>query len=194
MLQAGITGGIGSGKTVIARLFHCLGIPVYDADSHAKNLMTTDGNLRQAIQAEFGLLSYTAEGLLNREYLASTVFSQPEKLKRLNQLVHPAVAGDYRRWVEAQSEWSPPYVLKEAALLLDAGSFSGKVIVVTAPVEIRLSRVARRDKRTEKEIRQIMDRQMPEEKMLTLADYVVHNDGRQALIPQVLRIHEALLR
>lgn len=194
MLQAGITGGIGSGKTMVARLFQCLGIPVYDADSHAKNLMTTDGNLRNAIQAEFGSLSYTAEGLLNREYLASTVFPDPEKLQKLNQLVHPAVARDYQCWVEDQSKWSPPYVLKEAALLLSAGMFSGKVIVVTAPVDVRLNRVAGRDKRTEKEIRQIMDRQMTEEQMLDRADFVVTNDGRQALIPQVLRIHELLSR
>lgn len=193
MLQVGITGGIGSGKSVVARIFQCLGIPVYDADSHAKSLMTTDGNLRQAIEAEFGLLSYTAEGLLNRDYLASTVFPEPEKLKKLNQLVHPAVAGDYQRWVDDQSEWSPPYVLKEAALLLDTGSFFGKVIVVTAPMHARLNRVAIRDQRSEKEIRQIMERQMTEEQMLSRADYVIKNNGTQAIIPQVLRIHKSLL-
>lgn len=194
MLQAGITGGIGSGKTIVARLFQCLGVPVYDADSHAKKLMTTDGKLRHAIAAEFGTLSYTSEGLLNREHLAATVFPQPEKLRKLNQLVHPAVAQDYRRWVAEQSVWAPSYVLKEAALLLSAEAepFSGKVIVVTAPVETRVMRVAKRDNRTEKEIRHIMERQMSGEQMMAVADYVVINDGNTALIPQVLKIHASL--
>lgn len=194
MLHAGITGGIGAGKTVVAHLFRCLGIPLYDADSHAKKLMTTDGKLREAIKAEFGTLSYTSGGVLNREHLAATVFHQPERLKRLNQLVHPAVAEDYRRWAAEQSVWTPPYVLKEAALLLSAESepFPGRVIVVTAPVETRVMRVAKRDKRSENEIRQIMERQMSGEQMMAVADYVVTNDGNTALIPQVLKIHASL--
>lgn len=190
-LEVGITGGIGSGKSTVAGLFRCLGIAIYDADSHAKRLMTTDGNLVRQIREEFGELSYSAEGQLNRAYLASSVFSNPEKVKRLNKLVHPAVAADYRHW---QAEQSGPYSLKEAALLLQAAAapFAGKVIVVTAPEKIRISRVMQRDRRTEQETRDIMNRQLSESDMLTRADHVINNDGREALIPQVLAIHRKL--
>jgi dephospho-CoA kinase len=99
-LQVGITGGIGSGKSLICRIFLCLGAPVYDADSHAKNLMTTDGILVSNIKKEFGDLSYNTDGSLNRKYLSSTVFTHADKLDKLNSLVHPRVALDFARWVE----------------------------------------------------------------------------------------------
>lgn len=194
-LESGITGGIGSGKSVVARIFACLGIPVYEADRHAKRLMTTDGNLVSSIRAEFGDLSYTVDGALNREHLAAAVFPSPDRLKRLNALVHPVVAADYARWRQA---WSGrvPYTLKEAALLLDAAAqpFGGQVIVVTAPEHLRLERVVKRDKRKKEDIHQIMMRQMSEQEMSGKADFVIQNDGIRALIPQVLHIHATLLR
>ena len=192
MLQIGITGGIGSGKSIVAAVFNCLGIPVYDADSHAKALMTTDGILNDAIQKEFGTLSFTEQGQLNRQYLAKEVFPHPEKLKRLNQLVHPRVAEDYHLWMSAQASKSVSYVIKEAALLYDSGSnlLLDKVVVVTAPEELRKQRIRTRDHRSDFEIEQIIKRQMPQEEMEAKADHVIVNDGKQLIIPQVLRLNQ----
>jgi len=193
MLLIGITGGIGSGKSVVASVFRCLGIPVYDADSHAKALMTTDGNLQEAIKKEFGTLTYNEHGRLNRAYLASQVFSDPEKLKKLNRLVHPRVAEDFEHWVEKQNAVRTfPYVIKEAALLYDSGSNSrlDKIIVVTAPDEVRKQRVQKRDGRSPQEIEQIFERQMPQEEMIKRSDYTVSNDNRHLIIPQILNLHD----
>ena len=195
MLQIGITGGIGSGKSTVASVFACLGAPVYDADSHAKALMTTDGNLKEAIRKEFGTLSFTDQGQLNRNYLASEVFPNQEKLKRLNQLVHPRVAEDYQKWYDAQQKRRCPYVIKEAALLYDSGSnrLLDKVIVVAAPDSVRIERVKARDKRSDREIETIMKRQMPQDEMIQRADFVVENDGKKMILPQILKLHQLFL-
>jgi dephospho-CoA kinase len=134
-LQIGITGGIGSGKSVVCKIFSALNVPVYDADSHAKKLMTTDGILISGIKKEFGDLSYDSQGNLNRVYLASHVFHDEQKLAKLNSLVHPRVALDYQQWVEKNTQY--PYVLKEAALLFEAKSnqWLDAVIVVSAMLD-----------------------------------------------------------
>ena len=196
MLQIGITGGIGSGKSTVAAIFRSLGIPVYEADSHAKALMNTDGILKDLIQKEFGTLSFTEKGQLNRQYLAKEVFPNPEKLKRLNQLVHPRVAEDYVDWVNTKSSGSVSYVIKEAALLYDSGSdqMLDQVVVVTAPEELRKQRIRERDRRSDFEIEEIMKRQMPQEEMAEKADHVVINDGKQLVIPQVLNLHDFFLK
>lgn len=189
-LQVGITGGIGSGKSLISRIFHCLGIPVYDADSRAKNLMTTDGILVGQIKEEFGSLSYHSDGNLDRAYLSKAAFEHPGLLEKLNSLVHPRVALDYSRWVD--SHQGQKYLLREAALLYEAGVYTSmdKIIVVSAPEDIRLNRVRTRDpQRTEEDIKSIMQNQWPEEEKLRRADYVIYNDDRRLVIPQVLHLH-----
>ena len=193
VFQVGITGGIGSGKSTVARIFGCLGIPIYDADSHAKKLMTTDGILISAIKAEFGNLSYDGEGRLASAYLAAQVFNNPERLKRLNQLVHPAVFRDYDNWIAARRTENVPYVMKEAALLLDREAKGGldRIIVVTAPDALRIQRVTARDRRDPEQVNQIMQRQMSQEKMIALADAVIVNDEKSLLIPQVLELHRS---
>lgn len=191
-LQIGVTGGIGSGKSLVCRIFLCLGVPVYDADSHAKNLMTTDGILISNIRKEFGTLSYNTDGSLNRKYLSETVFNDPEKLETLNSLVHPRVAHDYAEWVREHSRLS--YVVKEAALLYEAGSYKqlDRIIVVTAPDELRIERVANRDpQRSREQIKAIIGQQMPQEEKMKRADFVVVNDETTLLIPQVLGLHGA---
>jgi len=195
MLQIGITGGIGSGKSTVAGIFHCLGIPVYDADSHAKALMTTDGNLKESIRKEFGTLSFTDQGQLNRSYLATEVFPNPDKLRRLNQLVHPSVAEDYRKWVTHQKNLEVPYVIKEAALLYDSGSnkLLDKIVIVTAPDQVRRERVKVRDRRSDQEIEEIMKRQMTQEELVKRGDFIITNDGTKLLIPQVLQLHQQFL-
>jgi dephospho-CoA kinase len=190
-IQIGITGGIGSGKSLICQIFHVLGVPVYDADSRAKKLMTTDGILIDQIKKEFGSLSYDEKGGLNRELLGKTVFNQPDKLARLNALVHPRVAWDYKQWVSEQS--SAKYCLKEAALLFEAGSYEllEKIIVVTAPDELRIKRVLHRDPhRNKTDIERIIKNQMPQEEKIRRADFVIKNDESELVVPQVLKLHE----
>lgn len=192
-LQIGITGGIGSGKSLVSRIFNLLGAPVYDADSRAKSLMTTDGILVSQIKKEFGVLSFHSDGGLNREYLAKHVFNDPEKLKLLNSLVHPRVGEDFNQWVKDQDSM---YVLKEAALLFEAKSNTAldKIIVVSSPEELRISRVLHRDKhRTADQVKDIIRNQLKEEEKLKLADYIITNDESRPLIPQVLELHKQFL-
>ena len=190
-IQIGITGGIGSGKSLICHIFQVLGVPVYDADSRAKIVMTTDGILIDQIKKEFGTLSYNENGELNRELLGKTVFNQPDRLAKLNSLVHPRVAEHYNRWISEQS--TAKYCLKEAALLFEAGSYQllDKIIVVTAPDELRMKRVLQRDShRTSKDVEHIFRNQMPQEEKVKLADYIIKNDESELVVPQVLKLHE----
>lgn len=193
-LQVGITGGIGSGKSLVCKIFNALGVPSYDADSRAKMVMTTDGILVEAIKKEFGVLSYDARGTLNRQHLANTVFNQPDKLKRLNELVHPRVALDYQQWIQSQA--NVKYVLKEAALLFESGSYQtlNKIIVVTAPETLRVQRVLFRDPhRSAEQTKEIIRNQMAEVEKIKRADYVITNDETTLLIPQVLKLHKQFL-
>lgn len=191
-LQVGITGGIGSGKSLICKIFTQLGVPVYDADSHAKGLMTTDGILVSQIKKEFGDLSYYADGGLNRKWLGDHVFSDNGRLEKLNALVHPRVAAHYENWVRTNMD--KPYLLKEAALLFESGSYRllDTIIVVSAPQEVRQKRVLTRDPhRTVEQFKGIVEKQMPEEQKLERADYIIVNDDTRLVIPQVLKLHEA---
>jgi dephospho-CoA kinase len=188
--QVGVTGSIGSGKSLVCKIFATLGAPVYDADSHAKELMTTDGILMSGIKKEFGDLSYHGDGSLNRMYLAEHVFHNEEKLQRLNRLVHPRVAVDYGKWVEKHASFR--YVVKEAALLFEAGSYKllDRIIVVHTPVDIRIKRVLKRDPhRTVEQIQAIVEKQMADDEKLKRADDIVVNDESVLLIPQVLKLH-----
>ncbi|MFD1002482.1 dephospho-CoA kinase [Ohtaekwangia kribbensis] len=191
-LQIGITGGIGSGKTLVSKIFACLGIPVYDADSHAKELMTTDGILVSQIKKEFGDLSYLSDGTLNRKYLSEVVFNKQERLDVLNKLVHPRVGENYTQWVKRHN--NKAYVLKEAALLFETGSYQAldKIIVVHAPEEVRIKRVIHRDGRAEQQVREIIRKQMSEEEKLKRADFIIYNDESSLIIPQVLSLHNRL--
>lgn len=189
-LLVGLTGGIGSGKSLVARIFSCLNVPVYDADSRAKMLMNSDSVLVASIQKEFGKEAYDQNGVLNRKYLAATVFNNPEKLKTLNQLVHPRVQADTEKWVLENSGCT--YLIKEAALLFESGSFQNldNIIVVTAPQNVRVSRVMQRDGRSQQEVESIIRNQMAEEEKAARADFIIRNDESELVIPQVLKLHE----
>ncbi len=193
-LQIGVTGGMGSGKSLVCHIFQCLGAPVYDADSRAKNLMTTDGILVEQIKKEFGVLTYTPDGKLDRSYLSKATFGHPERLGKLNSLVHPRVADDYSRWTESHADF--PYLIREAALLYEAGAYLtvDKMIVVTAPEDVRVKRVTIRDPhRTKEDIKTIMESQWPEEEKIKRADFIVKNDDRHMVIPQVLDLHHQFI-
>lgn len=189
--QVGITGGIGSGKSVVCKIFSCLGIPVYDADSHAKEIMTTDGILIEQIKKEFGDLSYHSDGTLNRKYLSEVAFHDPQRLAVLNNLIHPRVQEDYGQWMHKQVDHA--YVIKEAALLLEAESAKtlNFIITVYAPDSIRMHRVLSRDPhRDEAQVKAIMNKQLPEEEKMKRANAVIVNDDRTLVIPQVLLLHQ----
>ena len=194
MLQVGVTGGIGSGKTVVCQIFRALGVAVYDADSRAKLLMTEDASLKKSIQKEFGENTYSENGEINRDFLAEAVFNDKEKIKSLNGLVHPAVARDYERWVQEQNS---QYVVKEAALLIESGSYLSldKIIVVQAPLELRVERVKQRDAfRSEDEIMAIISKQLSDNERAALADVIIQNDESQLLVKQVLKAHQRIYK
>ncbi len=191
MLKVGITGNIGSGKSLVCRLFSVLGIPIYDADSRAKELMNTDPKLISEIKHHFGVQSYF-EGKLDRAYLAKLVFGAPRLLEILNQIVHPAVKQDSDRWFYQQNSI---YAIKEAALIIETQGYKDLdvLILVTAPKTLRIKRVQKRDGLSASAIRARMDSQISEKEKIPYADFVIINDGHHLLSPQIWKIHQKLI-
>lgn len=187
----GVTGGIGSGKSTVCEIFLLFGIPVYNSDERAKFLMNTSPNLINNIQANFGEEAYS-NGQLNRSYLAEKVFSNEQELARLNALVHPAVGRDFDEWADEQDT---ELLIKEAAILIESGAYKqcDKILVVSCPVDIRISRVMKRDGVSEEEVKARISKQLGEEERLSYADYVIDNSGEQLLIPQVQSVLQELL-
>lgn len=191
MLKVGITGGIGSGKSVVARIFEVIGIPVFYADDAAKRLMNEDPALKEQIKAHFGDQSYRDQQL-DRAYLASVVFNDPAKLELLNSLVHPATISDADKWMNALNH---PYAVKEAALIFESDAHKNLdyVIGVKAPYSLRLQRAMQRDELTREAVEARMNKQMDEDRKMELCDFLVNNDETELLIPQVIALHEKLL-
>jgi len=192
MIKAGITGGIGSGKTTVCKIFEVLGVPVYYADDRAKELITTDKTLIKKIKKLLGEDVYDSENNLNKKRISAIVFNFPEVLEQYNAIVHPAVFEDAEKWMRRHQQFD--YILEEAALLFETGTYKklDTIICVTAPLEIRIERIKKRDGLTEDEILARISSQMPEEEKIALSNYVIYNDGATPLIRQVLRIHEKL--
>lgn len=192
-LLVGITGGIGAGKSTVAKIFSLLSIPVYYADERAKWLMANSNSLKAAIINAFGEESYKDGQTLDRAFLAKQVFGDEENTKIINGLVHPAVNEDFKLWAKQQHS---PYVLKEAALLFESGSYRqlDRTINVSAPLKLRISRVLMRDPhRNLEQVNGIIDKQLPDEMKNDRADFVIKNSENKMLIPQVLKIHQKLL-
>ncbi|WP_316815601.1 dephospho-CoA kinase [Pedobacter nyackensis] len=194
MLKIGITGGIGSGKTTLCKVFETLGIPVFYADMVAKQIMITDEILVKGVKEAFGDESYTAEGALNNKHIAEIVFNNTQQLAKLNELVHPAVFRAFDNWVN-EVPATVPYILKEAALLFESGSYKmcDQNILVIAPEETRLHRVMERDGVTEEQVRARMDKQLPDEEKIKLADHIIYNNETDSLIIQVTKLHQLFL-
>ncbi len=193
MLKIGITGGIGTGKSIVCRLFELLGVPVYDSDLRAKHVMANNAVLKQELINAFGPETFNEQGL-NRVFLGSLVFPDPKKLAQLNALVHPHVKQDFIDWAAAQPK--APYVLKEAALMFETEAYRqvDQMITVFAPLEVRLKRLKLRDThRTEADIMHIIGKQLPEEEKVRRADHVIYNNDSELVIPQVLKLHQEFL-
>jgi dephospho-CoA kinase len=193
MLKVGITGNIGSGKTIISKLFELLNVPVFYADDAAKNIMVADDLLVDEIKLAFGKDAYFADGSLNRKYIAGIVFNDEKQLAKLNSLTHPAVFRAFDQWVANITD--SPYVVKEAALLFESASYKmcDKSIMVTAPLEMRIARVIKRDGINRADVESRNNRQFTEEKKIALADYIIKNDETELIIPQVLKLHHEFL-
>lgn len=191
-LRVGLTGGIGSGKSTVAKIFETLGIPVYYADDRAKELMNTNEALREKIKQLLGPEAYE-NNILRRDVVASKVFSNAVLLQQLNALVHPITIAEAEAWMQAQQA---PYAIKEAALLFEAGADKALdyIITVTAPQELRLKRVMQRDGSTAQKVQERMSKQMPEAEKISRSHFVIYNDEAQLLIPQVINLHQQLIQ
>ncbi|MFN4079410.1 MAG: dephospho-CoA kinase [Saprospiraceae bacterium] len=194
--RIGVTGGIGSGKSLVCRMLSALsGAPVYDADTRAKALIESDAGVRRAVAALLGDEAYGPDGAYQRAYVAERVFGNPALLQALNAIVHPAVEADSRQWHEAQCAAGAPYTLKEAALLVESGAwrYLDLLIVVTAPEDLRLDRTIQRDQTNAEAVRMRMRRQWPEDELLRHAHIQIANDGKRLLGPQIWAAHRAIV-
>lgn len=194
MLKIGITGSIGAGKSTVAGIFKVLGVPVFDADATAKNILNSDLELREQIIAAFGSETYK-DGLLDRKYLATLVFNNPAQLAKLNALVHPATIKAADAWAKHWEEQGSAYILKEAALLFEAGTSVGldTIIGVTAPEDLRIARVMARDHVTRDEVLKRMRHQLDDSKKMERCTIVLDNNEKTLLIPQVLALHQQFI-
>ena len=192
MIKVGITGGIGSGKSTVCRIFEMLGVPVYYADDRAKKIMTANKEVKKAIMDVFGKQAYFSNGRINRKFISEIIFQQPEKRSLLNAIVHPAVLEDGRKWNESQNA---AVTLKEAALLIQSGSHKEMdyVILVECPLELRIPRVMKRNKLSKQEVLNRIQSQMSDEEMRKFADFRIHNDGQVSLIHQVMKIYREII-
>jgi len=193
MWRVGLTGGIGSGKSLICSILEKFRIPVYYADAEARKLMNSDPGLKDQIRALMGNRAYRNEEL-DRKYLADRLFGNQEMLEAMNALVHPAVGKDFQAWTQAHNE--APYVVKEAAILFESGAHKemDSTVLVYAPAELRIRRIMERDRCDREAVLKRMGHQMEQEELKKLAHHVIVNDGHQMLLPQVIELHNSMLK
>ncbi|WP_341901737.1 dephospho-CoA kinase [Fluviicola taffensis] len=180
----GITGGIGSGKSIVSKILQLMGYPVYSSDQRAKDLMTEDQSIVAGLKNLFGEEAYT-NSTLNRPYIANRIFQDDSKRIAMNNLVHPAVRADFQNWIKNQKS---PIVFQESALLFETGNYKtfDGIILVTAPEKVRMQRVKERDQLTDEQVQSRFNAQLSEEEKMKLTDYIISNDGNQLLVPQIL--------
>lgn len=187
----GLTGGIGSGKTTVAKMFHELGVSIYIADIEAKKLMHSSEALKSELITAFGKETYI-DGALNRSYLSNIVFNKPEALQKINAIVHPKVGQHFKDWYAERSEEA--YVIKEVAILFENDSYKqcDKIITVVAPIEERFRRILLRDQTSREAIQERMNNQWSDERKMALSDYVIHNEDLEKAKAQVAKIHQEI--
>lgn len=194
MIKVGITGGIGSGKTTVCKVFELLGVPVYYADIEAKQILDSNLEVKKKIITTFGNSVLNDEEKIDKKKLASLVFNNKENLEKLNSIVHPAVREHFENWLQQHS--TQKYILKEAAILFESGSYKlvDKVIAVVAPLELKISRTMQRDKVTQAEVELRISNQLNDDEKIKRSQFVIHNDEQQLLIPQILSIHAQIIK
>lgn len=194
MIKIGLTGGIGTGKSTVAKVFEVLGVPVYNSDDRTKKLYLKDVELKNEMISHFGNKVYDETGMLNKEYLRKLIFNDKEKLSLINKIVHPRVQQDFEKWLLQNRNSN--YIIKEAAILIESGAYKNvdKIIVVTSPMNLRMQRVKNRDNSTEKEVRKRIDNQLSEKELLRFADFEIRNTESESLINQVLNLNKLLLK
>jgi len=192
MLKLGVTGGIGSGKTIICSIFSALGVPIFYADEKAKILTETCEELKKAIIDEFGKESFNKSGY-NRQYMASLVFRDQKSLLKLNQLIHPVVEKEFLHWFSLQNYH---YVIFEAAILFESGAdkMMDYSVMVDAPLQLRIDRIMKRDECKREEVEFRMQNQWSAETIRRMADWVVTNDDKTLILPQILKLHKHLIK
>ncbi|MBL4707327.1 MAG: dephospho-CoA kinase [Flavobacteriales bacterium] len=193
MLKIGITGGIGSGKSTMCNILKNLGVPVFTSDEVGRDLLNNDNYLKEQVKKTFDSDMYTSTGSLDRERMAKLVFNNPEELTKLNTLVHPRVKAEFDSWCKKNEKRA--YVVKEAAILFETGQYQDldKVITVFCPRDIRIERVKKRDGVSVEQIQGRMLNQINDEERNQLADFIILNDGKEELLPQVMELHELFL-
>jgi dephospho-CoA kinase len=193
MIIVGLTGGIGSGKTVVCNVFRHLGIPVYEADKAVHRLYENQSLIEKLLSA-VGSDILDKSGKINRKKLAEVVFNDIAKLETVNSIVHPAVRADFKEWLDKHKNFA--YVIEEAAILFESGAYKqcDKTITVSSPIDLRIGRIRERDHKSKSEIEQIISKQLSEEERNSKADYIIFNDEKQMVIPQVLLLHSQFLK
>ena len=191
MLKIGITGGIGSGKSTVCRVFSVMGIPVFEADKVARNLMDTDEEIHEKLVRLFGAAVYLPDQTVNRKYLAGIVFKDPSLLAKLNEIVHPVVRKTFFDWCERQKS---PYIIHEAAILFESGFYKmmDKTITVVTNEDERIHRVMKRDGITMELVKERIKNQWSDEERMKLADFVIGNNDDQLIIPQIIEIDKKI--
>lgn len=194
MIKVGITGGIGSGKTTVCKVFELLNVPVYYADVEAKQILNSNDEVKLNIRKAFGNEVFNEGNEIDKMKLATFVFNNKEKLDTLNSLIHPVVHEHFENWLKQHS--SQKYILKEAAILFESNAYKlmDKVITVIAPLELKINRVMQRDKLTKQQIEQRISNQISDEEKIKHSQFVIHNDEQQLLIPQILNVHHELTK
>lgn len=196
MIKLGITGGIGSGKSTITQMFRIIGVPVYVSDERSKYLSQTNSEIIAGLKQILGDDIYDEMGHLDRKRMASVIFADKEKLQKVNALIHPIVNRDFIEWTEEQKSKGVPYVVNEAAIMIESGSHKlmDKLLVVTAPVEQRVERVMKRDGVGEQQVKSRINNQMSDKEKVEIADYVIVTDDHHFIMPEILALDEELRR
>ena len=191
IVKLAITGGIGSGKSVVSRMMNVLGVPVYDCDVNAKRLMTEDEHIVSELKRMFGEECYEDDGTLNRQYIAARIFTDKENIERVNALVHPAVKRDFEQWTTRQNA---NVVAVETAILYESGMMDSvnKVLVVWAEKETAIKRTMLRSGMNRGQVESRMNNQLGVDDLLLMSDYSLYNDGDEPLLPQVMALVQEL--
>ena len=193
MITVGITGNLGSGKSTVCRVFSMLGIPVFNSDEQARIIMNTDPHVRQKLTKLFGDDVYM-NNQLNRKLISDIIFNNKNSLKKINSVVHPAVRNTFNQWRTSHRNF--PYIINEAAILVESGGNKDvdKLILVTAPEKLRIERVIKRDKRSVNEIKNITNNQLPDDKKVSFADFIIENNDKKLILPTIIEIHNKLIK